>query len=315
MNQKRFFAFGCSFTQYSWITWADIISLKLSNEGYECYNFGNSGTGNQAIHSSLVTANSIYNFTDDDIIMVMWSSWNREDRYTTRKEYVNQFFGAIPNGLTGTWVKDGNILSGGEFYDVEFIGKYWSLDNDAIKNITAIESSRKMFNITFEGDIGSCFENKNGEAREGVTLSDEDRLFTQFSNLYMPNPMNLQGSGVKLSAHADKALFEQDGHGLPSMHLDYIRTVIQPLVDIELTDADTDEWVARYWAKAKGFIRAELLILPELEDRKKAMGLAKSKIAAFTIDSVKLKRKGLIALWHKYTVFDMLTKFSEQNKS
>ena len=127
--------------------------------------------------------------------------------------------------------------------------------------------------------------------------------------------MNLQGAGVKLSAHADKALFEQDGHGLPSMHLDYIRTVIQPLVDIELTDADTDEWVARYWAKAKGFIRAELLILPELEDRKTAMGLAKSKIAAFTIDSVKLKRKGLIALWHKYTVFDMLTKFSEQNKS
>ena len=47
---KRFFAFGCSFTRYEWITWADIIAYHIK----ESYNYGRSGGGNSYIFYSLV---------------------------------------------------------------------------------------------------------------------------------------------------------------------------------------------------------------------------------------------------------------------
>jgi hypothetical protein len=48
--QGRLFTFGCSFTQYIWPTWADILAREF--EYYE--NWGSSGAGNQYIFHSLV---------------------------------------------------------------------------------------------------------------------------------------------------------------------------------------------------------------------------------------------------------------------
>ena len=41
---KRLFVFGCSFTQYRWPTWADIIAKD--NPHLEYFNTANSGAGN-----------------------------------------------------------------------------------------------------------------------------------------------------------------------------------------------------------------------------------------------------------------------------
>jgi len=49
---KRFFAFGCSFTQYHWPTWANIISKEFK----ESYNYGQVGAGNFFIYQSLMEA-------------------------------------------------------------------------------------------------------------------------------------------------------------------------------------------------------------------------------------------------------------------
>ena len=81
---KRFFAFGCSFTNYIWPTWADIIGQDI--EYYE--NWGVMGAGNQFIFNSVIEANQRYNFTDTDLIMIMWSIIDREDRYIENKWLV-----------------------------------------------------------------------------------------------------------------------------------------------------------------------------------------------------------------------------------
>ena len=132
MNFKRIFTFGCSFTQYMPCTWADILRWDLD---IPTSNYGMAGIGNEGIFCRMVECDLIHKFTEDDLIIVMWSSWSREDRY-----------------LDNDWKATGDILVK-NFYDDDFIKKYWSLSNDIIKNSTAIISANRMFKPQFQGHI------------------------------------------------------------------------------------------------------------------------------------------------------------------
>lgn len=93
---KRIFAFGCSFTQYVWPTWADIIAHQYPNVNY--YNHGHSGMGNLGITCRIAEANARYNFCETDLIMVMWSTFCREDRWFQNgwKTFGNVFNSEYP---------------------------------------------------------------------------------------------------------------------------------------------------------------------------------------------------------------------------
>jgi hypothetical protein len=90
---KRFFAFGCSFTNYCWPTWADYIGRNIG----EYYNFGASGSGNMLIFQQFIQAHKKYNFTKDDLVIIMWTNTTREDRY-----------------IQGCWRRNGNLETQGE---------------------------------------------------------------------------------------------------------------------------------------------------------------------------------------------------------
>jgi hypothetical protein len=74
---KRFFAFGCSFTNYFWPTWADIIGQDILV--YE--NWAERGAGNHFIFNSVMESHTRHNFNKDDLVIIMWSTKEREDRY------------------------------------------------------------------------------------------------------------------------------------------------------------------------------------------------------------------------------------------
>jgi len=100
---KRFFVFGCSMTSYYWPTWADIISQEIPKS----YNYGQSGGGNLFIASQVTEAHVRYRFNQDDLIMIMWSSISREDRYKDRQ-----------------WLTPGNIYTQ-NYFDEKFV-KTWA---------------------------------------------------------------------------------------------------------------------------------------------------------------------------------------------
>ena len=78
----RVFAFGCSLTQYFYPTWADVLIHHYVEEGATVgENWGRSGAGNQYISTRLWEANTEHKFNKDDIILLQWSSFFREDRY------------------------------------------------------------------------------------------------------------------------------------------------------------------------------------------------------------------------------------------
>lgn len=74
---KRFFAFECSFTNYKWPTWADIIGQDI--EFYQ--NWAMPGAGNHFIFNSVIEADARYHYNKDDLVIIFWSTKEREDRY------------------------------------------------------------------------------------------------------------------------------------------------------------------------------------------------------------------------------------------
>lgn len=96
---KRIFAFGCSFTAYIYPAWADIIYKSMNPEA-KFYNFGKSGGGNVFIANRITEANRKFKFTENDLVVVMWSTNARIDLYKTHE-----------GGNNGQWKTPGNIYS------------------------------------------------------------------------------------------------------------------------------------------------------------------------------------------------------------
>lgn len=71
---SRIFTFGCSFTEYVWPTWSDII--LYGNEGY---NMGIRGTGIESTLFRLLEVDRKYKLTDKDKVIIIFTTPIRWD--------------------------------------------------------------------------------------------------------------------------------------------------------------------------------------------------------------------------------------------
>lgn len=121
---KRLFTFGCSFTQYEWPTWADIIGREF--EFYE--NWGRCGGGNHFIFNSLNECIIRNKLGKNDTVVIMWTNIYREDRYTKNQ-----------------WITIGNIYGQPqEFLDKFFVKKYSDDRGYLIRDLAFIHASKKI---------------------------------------------------------------------------------------------------------------------------------------------------------------------------
>lgn len=72
---KRLFVFGCSYTAYSWPSWADLLSCEYDH--FE--NWGMAGLGNRAICERIAECHVKNKFNENDTIIVQWSTHLRND--------------------------------------------------------------------------------------------------------------------------------------------------------------------------------------------------------------------------------------------
>jgi hypothetical protein len=77
----RLFAFGCSFTNYRWSTWADCLAPEF--DSFE--NWGQSGAGNHFIFNSVMEADQRHHFNANDTVIVCWTGIHRDDWYVNHK--------------------------------------------------------------------------------------------------------------------------------------------------------------------------------------------------------------------------------------
>jgi len=119
-NEKpeRLFTFGCSFTKFwQWGTWANILAYDLD---IPFYNLGRGGAGNSYIANRISQSDNVYNFTKNDLVIVCWTTYSREDRWTEQG-----------------WVGSGNVHTD-ETYPKDFIMNFCSDDHFMLKDLALI---------------------------------------------------------------------------------------------------------------------------------------------------------------------------------
>jgi hypothetical protein len=110
MNKNnRLFTFGCSFTNYHYPTWADIIAPNFS--AYQ--NWGDPGAGNNFILNSLVECHSRNVLNKDDTVIILWSGLARTDYYQLNHwgHQHNQYFDLKNNNTTYSCPQGHELLS------------------------------------------------------------------------------------------------------------------------------------------------------------------------------------------------------------
>lgn len=80
---KRFFAFGCSFTNYKWPSWPEVIAQYIP----ESYNLGIAASDNRLIYLRVLDADCVYNFNKDDLVIVMFTNHWRDTYFHQSKSF------------------------------------------------------------------------------------------------------------------------------------------------------------------------------------------------------------------------------------
>jgi hypothetical protein len=225
---NRLFTFGCSFTEYFWPTWADILGREF--DYYQ--NWGQSGGGNQYIFNSLIEANARKKFTADDTVIVMWTNVTREDRYIDRE-----------------WKTVGNIYTVQTVYDKEFIKKYADDRGYLIRDLATISATIELLDHWgVKYHMLSMVPLDNLDQHTVVSSPDKDVI-----ELYSSAIKKIKPSIYEVVFNFDwfsknpNGIKEFDTHPIPSEHLEYIEKV---LPEYPISDA-TRAWVKRFDKSAK----------------------------------------------------------------
>lgn len=133
---KRLFTFGCSFTEYRYPTWANIASKMVPNAKF--HNFGKSGAGNTFIANRITETHMKYNLNETDLVLVMWSTFCREDRWIPYE----------PRYEVPAWVCPGNIYSQDEwlFTDDHYLKYYGQPITYLIRDLSTITMAKGYLN-------------------------------------------------------------------------------------------------------------------------------------------------------------------------
>lgn len=137
---SRYFAFGCSYTNYLWPTYADYLGTCYDRY----YNLGASGAGNRYIFNKLL--NLINNqdllshpLGEKDVITIQWSGIPREDKI-------------LPEGNSTQFALAGHLGSQGT-YPEEYVRTYFSLIQSAFElsaYITAVKNILENLGVQYK---------------------------------------------------------------------------------------------------------------------------------------------------------------------
>ena len=199
---KRLITFGCSFTDYSWPTWSDIIAEDL---GCEYENWAMGGGGNQQI-ARRALYRMTRGFERDDTVMIQWSSITREDRW-----------------LNNRWICEGSVASSPTYKD-DFLSKYWSWDNDVLNTAQARISTEHLLKPWLKYQMAMTWTDGDlNLLTDNATISDywRQQVSTVDDLPYEAHPFDNKAS---------------DGHPDPLWWMTWVEQKIYPKMNLTLKD-------------------------------------------------------------------------------
>lgn len=198
----RLFTFGCSFTQYDWPTWADIIGRQF--DFYQ--NWGRCGAGNQFIFNSLIECHIKNQLSENDLVCIMFTNFCREDRY-----------------VENTWVTGGNVFTSMQ-WDEKFVRKWADIRGYYIRDLATIYAIDKLLTqIGCKKFYFSMVDIHNPHQYEQSDFSDE---LSDLLEIYRPTI-----DKIRPSVH--KTVFDYDWYSKPNYNFLHIAYGIQHYSEIK----------------------------------------------------------------------------------
>jgi len=167
---ERLFVFGCSFTEYCWMTWANILALDLQ---VPFYNYAASGAGNRFIATRVGMADVKHKFTKNDLVIVCWTNVARIDRYDSTED---------------RWHLNGNIFNN-ENYSRKYLKKIDQTDL-LLRDMAYIQPVHEMLklktNVHFLQmlDLSRWFDQQHETAHLG--MDQRLKVDNKFLRFYKP---------------------------------------------------------------------------------------------------------------------------------
>lgn len=198
----RLFAFGCSFTNYRWSTWADCLASEFDH--FE--NWGQSGGGNGYIFNSVMEADQRNCFGAGDTVIVCWTGHMRDDRYAE-----------------GKWHTIGNIFTC-PIYDTNYVKTHVDDRGYMIRDLAYIKAVKTLL-----------------ESRPGLRWKFISMVTWQSVPIYQDVIELYQDCVDAIAPGYDQVLFSgrwpdrEDPHPTPIEHLAYLDAVLPGWVTKEST--------------------------------------------------------------------------------
>ena len=196
---QRLFTFGCSFTHFYYPTWADILGKEF--EYHE--NWARKRSGNQFIAHTVAEAVLRSKITKDDVVIVMWSNYNRDDRY-----------------YKDSWISTGNLFHY-DVYPKEFVDQFISMRGCVMRDALLFYLTDNLLK-----QIGCeyYFTSIDNLAAPLTSAADAGDKFDDVIELY-------KDTYAKFMPSAKEVLFgnewpnRADFHPTPNEHLKYVQTI------------------------------------------------------------------------------------------
>jgi len=210
----RLLASGCSYTDYSWTTWADVIGAEFD----EYRQVGQGGCDNAFIARSVVT-----HARPDDVVVVMWSSYDRWSFYSDKVD-------PLPKDVDNHWRHIGSLA----LWDKQFYVKYYhkierfqtTMDYVQLVDLHSRANGYTVYHF-------SAFPFFLAETEKTV-----DPKMVEIYNKYNINN-NYLTCRVSLQEFRDQhhniLINGTDPHPTPLCHWDYAEQIIAPRLNIKLT--------------------------------------------------------------------------------
>jgi len=213
---QRLFTFGCSFTDYNWTGWPEIVAYDLQ---IPLYNYGRIAAGNQYIFNMLMQADANFKFRSNDLIMICWTNVCREDRY-----------------IQDHWQLCGNIYTQ-DFYDQHFIDNCADPLGYLIRDLATIAATDAFlqqrgcqYHHMAMMDIIRRKDQWNPDASMFGTAEQMHTLLKMYGPVLQRIPASyydvLWNNDLQTKFQIDQQTIHpkfNDGHPLPEEHLSYLQ--------------------------------------------------------------------------------------------
>ena len=219
-NYKNVYAVGCSFAKWRWASWADLIASELDTTQGEYINLGKAGAGNlymQTIISQLINIGKLKD--PDDLLVVMWSTFYREDRY-----------------LSNSWNTPGNIFTASHEFDDNYIRNYADARGMTMRDLAIIDVCQRMLeqqNFDSVCMLGVGYEQQDYYA--GLESSDKcNDLYEIYQDLNVLQPDLLTFNGGEWPVHysykdSHSGSMFDDYHPSSLVYYDFLKQVGFPM--------------------------------------------------------------------------------------